>query len=119
MDVTTHRLLRTFLHRSHVTSRLRCSLRPTEPIRAAIATSTEGRETACPLSAGRWGVAGNMQSAILHMKQEERSSEAVPAKGTFGEGGGHVLADDWRRVRTSRNKQSSFRNPGAQHAPVG
>ena len=54
MDVTTHRLLRTFLHRSHVTSRLRCSLRPTEPIRAAIATSTgDGRLLArCQLAAG-------------------------------------------------------------------
>ena len=69
------------------------------------------REDTCPLSAGRWRVAGKMQSSILHMKLEEISRAAAPAMGALGEGGGHVLADDWRRVWTSRNKQTSFRNP--------
>lgn len=83
MDVTTHRLLRTFLHRSHVTSRLRCSLRPTEPIRAAIATSTgDGRLLArCQLAAGCC-----REYAICHFAHE--AGKEIQQSGTSD---GHVL----------------------------
>lgn len=93
MDGTTHRLLRAFLRRPHVTSRLRCSFCPTEPVQGYEShVNGDGRIPARSQLAA--GVLPG-ESAIGHFAHEAGKGIQPGGAGDgsfFEEGGDHLLA---------------------------